>query len=303
MKELLIFHDVTGTSRISAEYLRFSLLQALQGHGYSCRFISAAEINDPDSTWDQPHNILVMGGGSFTFVKKILTQHGLARIQAFPHKGGTYLGICMGSYAGGHTILFQGSEGKKSNTGFAFFNDIVQGSLPITSALYDGTNRSATIVTMIHLPTGIEFPALYWGGNYFDTLAVKAHPHATPLATLRLPDATERTMGVRIDIGDRGGKAVLLGYHAETITRRQIWDWTWRFPSDPANMKRMEIELLQHPEKAYMMALACALDDMAIVPHHSFVRQIWSDAPAIQLMQDDLPTLLSGHPHMQLRTK
>lgn len=278
MREICILNG-EGTSRFSANNLKFALTSALQNHGFTARFIRAVDIAHPDNNpLNNPRNILVFGGGSFGAVKSILGQRGLARIQRFVESGGTYIGICMGSYAAARFIEFQGDGYTKATEGLGFFNDIVRGSLPITPSLFEGTSRSATIAEMTHAPSGISFPALYWGGNAFE-LEKNTDAPITPLAQMRTPCGDVKIMGLRVAVGTQGGQALLSGYHPEAFSHQSIWQWVSRFSGGKDDMRRIDIELKQHPNHAYKMGLACLLDDAALVPGHSFARQIWDEAP------------------------
>lgn len=260
-----------GASTFSSQYLKRSLTIALQNFGYDVRFISPEEILDGSLLSPNETKMFVMGGGSFTDVKKALGEAGLTNIKNYIQDGGLYTGICMGSYAAFADIDFRGEQRKTSN-GLGFFNATARGSLPLTLP-YDGTGNSATIIEAQHTQHNTKFPALYWGGNGMDEQEL-IQIGAEPLSKTTLASGEEKVMSARINVGNNGGKAVLCGYHPEGYDRSTIWKWLAGFPANSDCYKRLEHELLAHPDKAYLMALACMLDDIEIVSGHSFVTQV-----------------------------
>lgn len=282
----IYIYNGPGCSTFSARNLKHGLGMALNRFDFDIEFISAQEIIDGSKLSPDNATMLVMGGGRFTEVKAALGPEGLSNIQEYTKAGGLYTGICMGSYAAFDNIDFRGEQRKTSN-GLGFFNTTARGSLPVTLP-YDGTGNSATILEIQHMHRPTKFPALYWGGNGMDE-ADLLKIGAVPLSKLTLSSGEEKIMSARVDVGDQGGKAFLCGYHPEGHSRKIIWDWLVGLSPNSDCYERLRHELIQHPDKAYLMALACLLDDIQLVPEHSFVQQVHAGWPYVELM-DELPT-------------
>lgn len=293
MKTIYVFRD-KSTSDHSTRYLHASLATALMPHGYDVQFMNAHDVLH--NAWDRPGNIFVLGGGSFGNFKEQVGEEGIMRIRRFVYAGGGYIGICMGSYAASRMINFRGNQVTKISNGFNFVNHMAIGSLPITPVYFEGTSHSATIIPVHHVPRDIIYPSLYWGGNYFD-IGNNDDPHITITNELTMQNGSKYVIGLKARVGDEGGWALMTGTHVEAITCSNIARWILQFSSryQHADMQRINIELSQHPRGAYAMGLACLLDDAAIVPHHSFVRQIWKDVP-LGMQDQSVPEPLSLQP-------
>jgi len=271
---IIYVYNGEGCSTFSAQNLKFSLSMALQRFGGDVRFMNEHDIIDGSILSPESTKMIVMGGGRFTPTKAALGEKGLENIKQYVHDGGQYMGICMGSYAAFQNIDFWGQERSKSQA-MGFFNITARGGrLPVT-APFDGTPNSAAIIEIQHLRHNEKFPTLYWGGNGMDEQEL-LDIGATPLAKLTLPDGVQKIMSAQTHVGDYGGKATLCAYHPEGYSRDVIWKWLQGLsPNDPC-YKMLAPELLAHPDKAYLMGLACALDDAALIPDHSFVAQVKS---------------------------
>lgn len=260
-----------GGSAFSSKNLKHALNMALQNFDYDVCFISPEEILDGSVLLSDDIAMLVMGGGRFTEVKKAIGNEGLNSIKQYVEAGGLYTGICMGSYAAFSNIDFHGEQ-RKTGNGLGFFNITAHGSLPITRP-YDGTGNSATIIEAQHLQHKTKFPALYWGGNGMEEQEL-IEIGAKPLSKITLPSGKEKIMGASINVGDNNGKAFLYGYHPEGYSRKVIWDWLKGLSPNSDCYKTLEHELISHPDKAYLMALATMLDDIKLINNHSFVKQV-----------------------------
>lgn len=279
---IVYIYNGPGTVTSSVENLKRSLTMALQTHGFDIQYIGAQDVIEGSKLSPERARLFVLGGGRFTAVKKALGHQGIENIQRYTHDGGFYAGICMGSYAAFSDINFQGAE-RATGQGLSFYNTVAYGSLPIAPP-YDGTANSATIVEMQHLTNGEKFPALYWGGNGMDESAL-LKIGATPLVKLSLDNGLEKIMSARIKVGSNGGKAFICGYHPEGSNRNAIWQWLrGREPAIDC-YQRLKHELCLHPDKAYLMGLACMLDDIALTPSHSFVDQVYGRVQAIDIGQ------------------
>jgi glutamine amidotransferase-like uncharacterized protein len=260
-----------GASQMDARILEFMFSMCLHPHGMPVKRLSENDLNNPCARWQEDGELLVFGGGEFTKVKEKLSPYGRQAIIDFAGRK-SYLGICKGGYAGAAHIRFFGQDGAKTSDGFGFFNGVAHGSLPIAPSLYTGKSDSAHIAKFRHEKYGIEFPALYWGGPCFD-MAENSLQKVEKLVTLRSggPDK-EITMGIKVPVGDQG-QAVLLGYHAEALPHH-IREWVLQFSENKSDIARIRREMGTHKNWEYYIGFACLLDDLGIVPGHSFLRQI-----------------------------
>lgn len=269
-----IYHG-HGASITDARILEFMFSMCLHPHGIPVKRLTEADLNTRTARWQRDGSLLVFGGGEFTKVKETLSAYGREAIIDFASRK-SYLGICKGGYAGASHIRFFGQDGNKTSDGFGFFNGVARGSLPIAPSLYTGKSDSAHIATFRHEHFGIEFPALYWGGPCFD-MAENNAQDVQKLVTLRSAASDQDvTMGIKVKVGDTG-QAVLLGYHAEAMPPH-IREWVLQFCDSQKDIQRIQREMEAHASWKYYLGFACLLDDLAIVPHHSFVKQVLEPA-------------------------
>jgi glutamine amidotransferase-like uncharacterized protein len=263
MKKICIYSG-SGASQQNARILKGVLETALRPHGFETVFVTetdiAARLARPDTV------LVVFGGGEFTRVKAALGAVGVTAVQDYVRNGGRYFGSCMGGYAGARDIVFTGEGGERVNTGFGFFDGIARGSLPM-AAPFDGQSASATVAPFCHSATGMMFPALYWGGPAFEG------DQSLPVITCA-HRGTVFNMAVSVPVGGLGGRAVLSGCHVEAITPGIVREWTGKFSSGDINDARLSQEIKRFAPGQYMVGLSAILDQLALVPHHSFLRQI-----------------------------
>ncbi|MEM6811721.1 MAG: BPL-N domain-containing protein [Pseudomonadota bacterium] len=276
MKKILIFKGGPGEggSTFSSKNLHDVLSASLYRFGFKVSFISARDLREGPTLAPNEVEILVLGGGRFTEVKRAIGERGIENIENYVYEGGKYLGVCMGSYAAFPDIEFEGKDIRRGN-GLKFFNATARGSLSIASP-YDATGNSATIINVHHMRNKIQFPALYWGGNGMDEQELLTIG-AQPLSKITLPKGPEKVMSASIDVGINGGKAFACAYHLEAYQWTVIWNWLKGLPGESECYTRLYHEMMQHPDKAYMMASALLLDDINLVPEHSFAAQIYPE--------------------------
>lgn len=263
-----IYHG-HGASQTDARLIEFMFSMFLHPHGIPVKRVMESDLNNPAAQWQRDGDLIVFGGGEFTKVKEKLSAYGRQAIIDFASRK-SYLGICKGGYAGASQIRFFGEDGHKTSDGFGFFNGVAKGSLPIAPALYTGKSNSAQIAKFRHEKYGIEFPALYWGGPCFEG----NFENAQKLVTLRSGASDkEITMGIKVPVGEYG-QAVLLGYHAEAATPTHIENWVLQFSESQNDIARIKAQIAAHERWKFYIGFACVLDDLGIVPHHSFLRQI-----------------------------
>lgn len=271
--KIYIFQDI-GASRQSAQNMKFALSMALQDWDFEVSFVNAEDIRGGILSNIDKISLFVIGGGSFTEVKKRLGQKGMQAIQNYLQNGGGYCGVCMGAYAAFSEIKFQGKEYREGQ-GLAVFNALVRGHLNITPP-FDGTVNSATIIDVNHIGLNIKSPALYWGG--FDMPEDQPQAlNATPLSNITLPDGTKRILSLKQDRGSLGNPIFLSSCHFEAFSRDMIWKWFKNLKGRPEDSGRLQKELTLYPANSYYMGLACALDNMELVKGYSFRQRIWPE--------------------------
>ena len=273
---IYILKDCGIVSR-GADYLKLALTTALQNWGYTIAFVSAEQIRQGALSNPDRVAMLFISGGRFSEAKATLGKTGIENIQGFIKSGGGYCGICMGAYGAFTNIDFKGKDPKKGQ-GLGIFNTTVNGNLTITPP-YDGTANTATIIDLYHTQYGIHAPSLYWGGFDIERREVETLG-AKPLSSFIMPNGEEKILSFKLDRKAEGNPIFLSGHHFEAFTHRMIWDWVSPEFMNNDNRKRLEKEITSYSNGSYLMSLACALDEMQLVPHHSFARDIWPDLQA-----------------------
>lgn len=256
-----------GASHQNAQIMKGVFETALRPHGFDIRCLDEHET--ADGAWRRDAALVIFGGGEFTKVKNAIGNRGVTAVREYVRCGGRYFGSCMGGYAGVGEIEFFGADDMKTNTGFGFTRTIARGPLPITPAGFDGSSRSAAIATFRHNATGILFPALYWGGPHFPAHDASARPIMT-LSSV----SGERPVVMGLDVPFGNGRAVLTGCHVEAFTPAIIREWTGKFLASPEDNQRLEQEMAAFSDGQFMIGLASVLDDLKLVPGHSFLRQV-----------------------------
>lgn len=213
-----------GTSKLAPDLMR----ERFEERGYDADFIDPETLCDPARRWIDKTDILIFGGQSVTQFKEALGYQGEERIKEYVEQGGHYLGICAGGYFGADFIKFIGSDPNncqlyaKQNDGLGFFNGLAKGSITdIISRPFNGLVDSAA-VSSLRTMTGESFPALYWGGPTF--IPYERADRRKILSYLPRLNQSPLIMGLQNDVGDKGGKATLLGYHPE-ISHANIRRW------------------------------------------------------------------------------
>lgn len=163
-----------GVDPYSLYQLRDSLLLTAPSYKLECldskTFFS--------KNWEADAAILVMPGGADRYYARILNGEGNQRIRTFVEQGGSYLGICAGSYYAGAAIEF--SKGNSDievieDRELAFFPGLVRG--PNLAPFTYGSNagvRAAQLRWRTLETENASIPIAYNGGGYF----VNAHTTA-----------------------------------------------------------------------------------------------------------------------------
>lgn len=259
-----------GASIKNADILFQMFSMALFAFKIPVKRINESDLNDPNAAWKQDGEVLVFGGGEFTRVKEKLKPEGYQAIKDFAARK-AYLGICMGGYAGATHIDFLGQDVSKTSAGFGFFNHKARGSWPIAPVLYTGKSDSARIAVFHHEKHKRDFPALYWGGPSFE---INEESNIETLITLKEPYSDKKlAMGIKVPVGENG-KAILLGYHSEAALPEMLREWVLKFTEDANDITRIEAEMAPFAKWQFLFGWAAMLDDLNLVPGHSFVDQI-----------------------------
>ncbi len=179
---------------------------------YQIKFISPEQlIND---NWETDAALLIMPGGADIPYTKALNGKGNQKIRSYVENGGSFLGICAGSYYSGAFVDFaKGTplevEGARE---LAFFPGIVRGPIlaPYDYQTLSGV-RAAKILwngTQSFLKDTV-FTVYYNGGGYFVDAAEEKK--ATVLAFYNIEEKAPAIIECRVG----RGRAILTGVHFE----------------------------------------------------------------------------------------
>ena len=214
-----------GTSEMAPQIItdRFNM------HRHNAKTINEYEIKK--SNFAENTSILVFGGQSVTQFKEALGDNGIYAIKSYVENGGHYLGICAGGYFGATNIDFTGQSNngeiyKKQANGLGFFNGIAKGSITeITPTYFTGMTNSASVISISTNQDKIKYNTLYWGGPQFAPHNNdNAKEKTRILSSFHTATHQDIIMGVQCDVGTKGGKATLLGYHPE-VSQKNINKW------------------------------------------------------------------------------
>lgn len=209
-KRIIYIYDDEGVSSDSLKHTIYTLKQHVS-EKYKIKLINASSIIYSD--WmKNTALILIPGGADLPYAKKLNGQ-GNNKIREYVSKGGSYLGICAGSYYGASTIEFD-KDGPLEVVGkrdLAFFKGKAIGP---AIAKYDyKTNtgaRSPQIKTNFDGVSNNLF-VYYNGGPYFEEPELS--PYITVLA--RYLDSNALNLPAILGIKYGKGKVVLSGVHFE----------------------------------------------------------------------------------------
>lgn len=168
-KNVIYLYADEGAGRECLQQTALTLEDILP-HNYSINYINSEKIIDNE--WIKDAALLIMPGGADVPYTKKLNGKGNQNIRSYVKNGGSYLGICAGSYYGSSYVEFdKGGEfevlGKRE---LAFFPDSAIG--PIL-AKYDYRSNSGCRATNIRLELEQtkESTIYYNGGGYFKNAA------------------------------------------------------------------------------------------------------------------------------------
>lgn len=167
-----------------------------------------------DTNWEKDASLFILpGGADLPYVRK-LNGRGNEKIRSFVESGGSFLGICAGSYFAGNYVEFAvGShlevQGKRE---LGFFSGAVRG--PVYKEFHYDSNEGSSAISIkwsqqTPFSQNSTFQVYYNGGGYF--VDAKDEPHTRVLACYeglhRFPALIECKVGL--------GLAILSGAHFE----------------------------------------------------------------------------------------
>jgi len=205
MKNTIYIYQDNGVSEESV-LQTITTLKPLLAPTYWVKTINANEVIN--GAWIKDAALFVMPGGSdLPYVRK-LKGAGNQIIKEYVKKGGSYLGICAGSYYAAAYVEFDKSGGQEvlGDRELAFFPGKAIG--PVLAKYHPKSNRgvvaSALSLALSHIK---ESAAYYNGGGYFED--ADKFPHVTVLGYY------ENNLPSIIQIAYHKGQVILSGVHIE----------------------------------------------------------------------------------------
>ena len=154
-------------------------------------------------------NVFVMPGGADLPYCKSLNGGRNARLKRWVERGGVYLGLCAGAYYGCSEIVFNGYDQEiVGQRELGFLRGIAVGSIEGIAPLYDGTLKSAAVVSLI-VDEGERIGSFYHGGPFF-----KIEEGVETKVLARYEGVEARPVAI-VESSVGNGKALLCGVHPE----------------------------------------------------------------------------------------
>lgn len=210
VKKIFIYAG-PGALKEGIKHIHFTLQQTVK-NSYSIQMIGSRELLE--SNWEKEASLFILpGGADLPYVKK-LNGAGNKKIQSFVEEGGSFLGICAGSYYAGNYVEFAvGSEIEVTGAReLGFFPGTVRG--PINNEFYYCSHKGSEAASLIWVnPSALlsnkMFKVYYNGGGYF--VNAENVKRTTVLATY---DGIEQFPAL-IECQAGKGRAILSGTHFE----------------------------------------------------------------------------------------
>lgn len=209
-KQVVFLYDGPGISQESLIQTERSMQKALPT--YQIKHITPLQV--VSDSWEEEAALFILPGGADLPYVASLEGDGNRKIRDYVEGGGSFLGICAGSYYAGNFVDFAlGTDMEvQGERKLSFFPGIVRG--PIL-APYDYLSNSGAVAAKLQwadskgLQAGEEVAVFYNGGGYF--VDASKHSQITTLAYYdegySLPAIIECSVGM--------GKAILSGPHFE----------------------------------------------------------------------------------------
>lgn len=201
---IYIYKD-TGVSLESLTHTTFTLKNCF---GPECRIMTLDSKEVIAGGWEEDAALFVIPGGRDTPYYRALRGKGDERIRFYVENGGTFLGICAGSYYAGSYVDFAKNTDLEvlGDRGLSFFPGVVRG--PILSS-YDYRTKSGARAENIYDDDGNEYPVFYNGGGYF--VNAEAEENVTVLARYSVGEEYPAIISCKVE----SGTALLSGVHFE----------------------------------------------------------------------------------------
>jgi biotin--protein ligase len=210
-KEVVYIYAGPGVSQYSLSQTT-ATLRAFLHSDYQLELIFPEQILKSD--WEKQTVLLIIPGGADIPYMQVLNGVGNQKIRSFVENGGSFLGICAGSYYGGNFVDFaKGTklevQGKRE---LSFFPGIVRG--PILSP-YEYKSESGSKAAKISwqgssgFERGSTFTVYCNGGGYFVDASAKENTNV--LASYDV----EGRLAAIVECQVGRGKVILSGVHFE----------------------------------------------------------------------------------------
>lgn len=170
LQDRILVYAGPGVSRHGLEQT-LATMKGISGERYKVGVITPEQlIQDP---WEEETAVLVIPGGADIPYTRALNGAGNKKIRAFVEAGGSFFGICAGSYYAGSSVEFASGTDMEviGSRELGFFPGKVRG--PIL-APYDYLSQKGARAAKISAD-GKSYTVYYNGGGYFVDAAKKAN--------------------------------------------------------------------------------------------------------------------------------
>ena len=162
LKDGVLVYAGPGVSRHGLEQTLYTM-KCISGDRYKIGVITPEQlIQDP---WEEETAVLIIPGGADIPYTRALNGLGNKKIRAFVEAGGSFFGICAGSYYAGSTVEFAAGTSMEiiGQRELGFFPGTVRGPILAPYDYFSAKGaRAANIVA-----DGESYVVYYNGGGYF----------------------------------------------------------------------------------------------------------------------------------------
>jgi biotin--protein ligase len=193
---------------VSAESLTHTIYTLKNCLSEKCKILTLSAKEVIEGLWEQDADLFVMPGGRDIPYYRALKGKGDERIRTFVQNGGSFIGICAGSYYAGSYVDFAKNTDLEvqGGRGLSFFPGIVKG--PILSS-YDYLTKIGARAERISTEEGDEYPVFYDGGGCF--LDAAGQENVTVIASYSIGKEYPAIISCKVG----AGIALLSGVHIE----------------------------------------------------------------------------------------
>lgn len=205
IKNIIYIYKDDGVSRESLLQIILTLKQYCK-KSYVIKTINANAIKN--AQWLKNAILFIMPGGADLLYAKKLNGAGNAKIKQYVKRGGSYLGICAGSYYASSYVEFdkQGDLAVLGDRELKFFDGKVIGPI-LASYSYDTQSGSRAAKISTAFPDLSETFVFYNGGGYFEN--AESHSNIQIIASY------QNKLPAIIYIKYGKGQVILSGVHFE----------------------------------------------------------------------------------------